>query len=333
VRRTVVFVALIFVATAVHLILSPSQHLDGTGSHGISRPMNSSPAHSKPELAKPLNSEAFKNQFKLLKDPIIHSRAEFQPHQHLPTYPPYTCQCIDQDGSPFASLVEASKEIQTPLDTPVRIVIPNTGVTRPLIGNVLSDVYVANLPARTDRLHYMCAVLEHLKIPAILWPAFPKRHIMVRSFATQVKLAKYNPLLDYSFLRPRPPPTPSGPANTSLPHAMRTIPGPHFRTSQVACYLSHREIWLDVVRRQLPKSVLVLEDDVDIEEEFVPTMEHALEALPDNWAVLWVGSCFEEMRAHSDKIGHRCGCLISEAVDLRHCTAIYSLDKAAPLAQ
>jgi GR25 family glycosyltransferase involved in LPS biosynthesis len=59
------------------------------------------------------------------------------------------------------------------------------------------------------------------------------------------------------------------------------------------------------------KPVLVLEDDVDIEADFLQIMQSALSRLPDEWAVLWVGSCFEERFDHEKKVGHRCACCIA----------------------
>jgi Glycosyltransferase family 25 (LPS biosynthesis protein) len=256
----------------------------------------------------------------LLTPDLIHSSARFQPHLHVPAFHTHACQCPPDDGPPesFAGLKRTSSELTGPLPTPTRIALSRQAARSahhdddPPIAALFADVYVANLPGRADRQHYMCAILQHLRIPAILWPAFPRRHALVRLFAINAKNANFNPLMDYSFLRPPEPPQPpqhdsvADAASNSRSPARRKLPGPHLRTGEAACYLTHREIWLNIAQRRLERPVLVLEDDIEVEEQFVLALEHALRELPRDWAVLWVGSCFEEMHEHKVKVGHRC---------------------------
>jgi hypothetical protein len=253
---------------------------------------------------------ALQAQTALLSQPIIHSAAEFQPQQHLPEYPLHTCSCAIEPvrTDDFSELRRVTHESTDPLDTPVRInASPLNGVAS--IFEILSDVYVANLASRKDRRHYMCEVLRYLNISAVLWPAYPRRHIVVRAYTTQVRAAVYKPGSSYDALK-APQPSPEPDHLTLSPDQQKrkpkqTFSGPRLRSGQAACYLSHREIWHDIKQRRLLKPVLILEDDVDIEVDFVLTMRNALSRLPDDWAVLWVGSCFEEINDHEKKIGPR----------------------------
>ena len=255
------------------------------------------------------------SQFALLNDDIIHASGPFQPHLHLGSYPPLACLCPapPEDTSDLARLARTAHEVSEPLPTPRRLAVPglNEPSEAPIFG-MFSDVYVVNLPNRGDRQHYMCSILVRLRVPAIFWPAFPKHNSVVRAFASNVKHANFNPLMNYYWLQPPPPlpppppPTPPGVTGSGPPLHRKRLPGPHFRAPEVACYLSHREIWLDIVARDLQRPVLLLEDDIDIEEKFEGTMRHVIAQLPADWAVLWVGSCFEETHAHSKKVGHRC---------------------------
>jgi Glycosyltransferase family 25 (LPS biosynthesis protein) len=127
------------------------------------------------------------------------------------------------------------------------------------VWGTLSDAYVITLPQiKPDRYHYICTVLQRVNVPALLWPAFPLSH----------------------------------PATLEWLES----PGISFNISdkEVAIYLAHREIWHSVVARRLEQPVLVLEDDVQIEENFVEALGAAVRRLPDDWAALYVGHCFEE---------------------------------------
>lgn len=66
------------------------------------------------------------------------------------------------------------------------------------------------------------------------------------------------------------------------------------------------QVWINMVERKLGVT-LVLEDDVDMEDDFVEIVRNAIEALPDDWALFWVGHCYEDMQEHGfrTKVGHR----------------------------
>ena len=289
------------VAAACSVILTPALphlHRNGTPAAAANAATALQQAHERPpqRQIETAPAEWVAAQSAVLEEPVIHSVAPFQPHQHIRTLPPYTCNCPEAaEEDPFAGLLAASRDDVNPLATPSRIALAGGGKAR--IMTFLADVYVVNLEARTDRAFYMCSILTALDIPAILWPAFPRRHVIVRTFAAQVKAAQPNPLIDYYFQHP-PPPAP--------PHSPQRIKGPFMRTPPAACYLTHREIWIDIIQRQVTEPVLVLEDDIDVEESFVEALENAVRLLPSDWAVFWVGSCFEEMREHGPPIGHRC---------------------------
>lgn len=80
------------------------------------------------------------------------------------------------------------------------------------------------------------------------------------------------------------------------------------------------QVWLSIVAQNLGPT-LVLEDDVDMEADFVETVSNAVRTLssaaPD-WSLLWVGHCFEDMVEHdaSTKVGHRCALYLCTEANL-----------------
>lgn len=255
-----------------------------------------------------------------LSSAIIHSEAPFQPHMHIgsaKSMPLCTCACpqtLPPGANELHTLAAASHEATQPLPMPQRIARLHASQSGTRAVSQFGEVYVANLAERGDRAHYMCTILQQLQLPAVLWPAFPKRHAVVRAFAAGVKHARHNPLIDYWFLKPPPsrpgPPLATAqsgtpPAPAAVP-AVKRLPGAHFRTPQIACYLTHREIWHNIAHQQHRQPVLVLEDDIEMETDFVGIMARALRELPSDWAFLWVGSCFEEANARTQRVGRRC---------------------------
>ena len=81
---------------------------------------------------------------------------------------------------------------------------------------------------------------------------------------------------------------------------------------EVACYASHVSVWRDAAARAAAGPLLVLEDDADLDANFVASLRGALARLPPDWDVLWVGSCYEEnQQADSpQKVAHRCGAVL-----------------------
>lgn len=146
----------------------------------------------------------------------------------------------------------------------------------------------------------------------------------MRVFGVNVKHAWHNPLVDYWFLKPpavQSPPAPpiwrqSPPRDTPataqpVPPAVPTVkrqPVAHIRAPRIACYLTHREIWHNIVHSGLRKPALILEHDIKMEADFEGIMRQALQDIPHDWAVLWVGSCSEQANNRTQQVGHRCGC-------------------------
>ena len=78
-------------------------------------------------------------------------------------------------------------------------------------------------------------------------------------------------------------------------------------SAEIACWSSHREVWHDIASRRLG-TTLVLEDDVDMEIDVADVLQAAIQSLPDDWAIVWLGHCFEDLVPAEQhvKVGHRC---------------------------
>ena len=119
-------------------------------------------------------------QGQLLSDELIHSPLPFQPHLHvgnLSSLAPIACACPLVSPAAYADLQElsaASHATSEPLPVPRCMAAPDAHTGAHSDALLLGEVYVANLAERADRVHYICAVLRHLRLPAVLWPAFPK---------------------------------------------------------------------------------------------------------------------------------------------------------------
>ena len=68
-----------------------------------------------------------------------------------------------------------------------------------------------------------------------------------------------------------------------------------------ACYLSHVLEWESALQRGLPLLV-VLEDDVILEENFVPELRAILNDLPSSWGLLHLNGCYKKL---GPAFGHR----------------------------
>ncbi|CAG8568507.1 6823_t:CDS:1 [Dentiscutata erythropus] len=62
------------------------------------------------------------------------------------------------------------------------------------------------------------------------------------------------------------------------------------KTSQKACYESHYKVYQSIIANGYD-SVLILEDDVDIEMNIVNIMTDILPDLPTDWDLLYLGHC------------------------------------------
>jgi len=59
------------------------------------------------------------------------------------------------------------------------------------------------------------------------------------------------------------------------------------------CYISHILLWQDMVKENLPFSV-VMEDDVIVERNFAKELNRRLKSLPDRWGVLYLNGCHQK---------------------------------------
>jgi GR25 family glycosyltransferase involved in LPS biosynthesis len=69
-------------------------------------------------------------------------------------------------------------------------------------------------------------------------------------------------------------------------------PGSGFRmgAKPTGCWLSHYMLW-NAMTRMTDDAYLVLEDDAQLDEDFVPKFEQALRDVPSDWAFLHPGHC------------------------------------------
>lgn len=293
---------------------------------------------------------------------FIHSRDPFAPQLHESfSFATEECRC-PQPPDPadlLSSLNILNRQYEAQLPMPVRIArspeahASASSVPRKTqLVDLFSEVFVLNLPDRSDRRHYMCTIMQRLGSEALFWPAFSKYNPIVSAYYSDRKFATSDAIKDY--MPPGPPPptgveqdaqdtSSKGEENSQQTQPVITeiqvpvlsqvegdsnvtsadapasniswgehpAPRPNkrkmFTRAQAACYVSHREVWHNIVHRQLPRPSLVLEDDVDIELEFPEIVGNAIRSLPDDWAVLFVGHCFEEKFSHQDvRIAHRC---------------------------
>eukprot|EP00892_Ulva_mutabilis_P010186 jgi/Ulvmu1/753/UM010_0127.1 len=337
-RRYVILLGLAFVAAAAHVFLgSPVHHETSTtpssttGTAGLHSLVGQS-QQSKSVTRRLWHSKP-RDRFAAREDlgEYIHSTAFFQDSLHEPQDPPMeACSCpAPADADTETAALQHLSQLHMPqLPMPTRIQpLPPSSTPQPDLFAHFAEVYAINLPTRTDRRHYVCSVLQRLNVSALLWPAFSKYSTAVRTYAVQRRTANPDPIFinDPIFL-PDPPPVPPE-AAAEFPPLYKSHPPrkPTFLRSQIACFVSHREVWLDIVAKRFQRPVLILEDDIDPDLNFVESVAAALRHVPDDWAVLWVGHCFEEMQDHTDaKVGHRLYRARSPA-----CTHAYALRNAS----
>lgn len=221
--------------------------------------------------------------------------------------------------------------------------------------DLFSEVFVINLPDRRDRRHYMCTIMQRIGSDALFWPGFSKYSPIVSAYYTDRRYATPDAITGYLPPAPPPPtaaelaapeyiatdskqdtqqqPPPNqiegdselGGLASAVGAASNISWGDHapprpdktkmFTRSQAACYVTHREVWHNIVHRQLHRPSLILEDDVDIELGFPEILDSAMHGIPDDWAVVFVGHCFEEKFSHEDvRITHRYALLCMQVV-------------------
>lgn len=314
-RRSVILLGLAFVAAATHIFLSsPTVQVAKTGDETSPGKASWLPTNraQKQQAHKALYRQAAP-RFRLAEQDsladYIHSTSFFQPDLHsVQEVPVVQCSCPAQpDSNSDTAALDRLTELHKPeLPMPTRIQpLPPGEHQHPQIFDHFAEVYAINLPTRPDRRHYICSILQRLNISALLWPAFSKYTAAVRTYAVQRKTAFPNPIFDEE-----PPPSPQPPVPDAAPPPLYKLHPPRkpsFLRAQIACFVSHREVWLDIAAKDFRRPVLILEDDIDPDLDFVESVAAALRNAPPDWAILWVGHCFEEMQDHSGhKVGHRC---------------------------
>lgn len=226
---------------------------------------------------------------------LIHNTDPWAPHLHADVlYETRECTCPEPPPPPLIiGTANFRMQLRRPppnpkMPAPIRLEWSPDRPPSPLAAAV-AETYVINLPNRTDRRHYMCSLLRHLNLPVTFWPAFPKVHPTIHAYAHQQPAARYNPRLTYVF------------EYKNRPHV------PRMKEAEIACWASHREVWHNVVLRRIERPILVMEDDVDLEVAFGEAVANALAALPSDWAVLWIGHCFEDLAPHNatTRVAHR----------------------------
>lgn len=130
----------------------------------------------------------------LTADNVRSTHAEYEPwlsrqqHRTDPTaYPTTDCNC-DTLGH-----LHAHAKLQAPASLgppalgepgalgPQRIATSGATPFPPSPSDLFSEVYVISLASRLDRRQYMCAALQRLGIPALIWPALPSDSTLVQS--------------------------------------------------------------------------------------------------------------------------------------------------------
>lgn len=83
-------------------------------------------------------------------------------------------------------------------------------------------------------------------------------------------------------------------------YVMSTIKIPHklqlslHERMRFGCYISHALLWQEMVRKNIPFSV-IMEDDVVVERNFTKELNRRLKNLPDKWGVLYLNGCHQKI--------------------------------------
>eukprot|EP01147_Barroeca_monosierra_P005296 gene5296-7068_t len=85
------------------------------------------------------------------------------------------------------------------------------------------------------------------------------------------------------------------------------VVGGHFLTfGSFGCYLAHVNVWREAVKQSTP--VLVLEDDVDLVENFWAELKLTMGELPWNWDRFYAGLMLRPPSSRRDVIRHMTVC-------------------------
>lgn len=313
-RRSVTLLGLAFTAAAVHVFLSsPAGPLGHSGETTAQPLVRSGTAVEKQSHLRAFPAQNAYSRFaeQATVGDYIHSTASFQQHLHEQQEPAIEqCSCPSEpDATSDMAALQHLADLHTPqLPMPTRIQpLPPSPDQQPQIFAHFAEVYAINLPTRPDRRHYACSVLQRLNVSALLWPAFSKYTTAVRTYAMQRRTSFPNPVFANEPPLAPAPPDPEADAEDPRHPGTRPPRAPTFLRAQIACFVSHREVWLDIARKDFQRPALILEDDIDPDVNFVESVAAAMRNVPDDWAILWVGHCFEEMQDHTGaRVGHRC---------------------------
>lgn len=398
VKLSFVLMAVAFLAALTHLF-SSTRYVLNSGSSGTGTPEVVTRSYSAVKETEGTLRErhdelrtALSRRVTATPGTFIHSKEPFAPQLHESfAFETEECRCpqAPDQSDVFSSLNMLSRQQNATMPMPTRVApSPHSSFSTPggerkvQLVDLFSEIYVINLPDRTDRRHYMCTIMQRIGADALLWPGFSKYSPIVSAYFSDRRYAYSDPVTDYSpqdsttpltppavstddvvvwhapptdLQLPSPPPradagstdtetaqrtqqqqVESDPGGDSTPAQHDPDPdadpnadeeteskiswGDHapprrtkrkmFTRAQAACYVTHREVWHNIAHRQLPRPILILEDDVDMELGFPEIVGNAIRSLPSDWAVLFVGHCFEEKVSHEDvRIAHRCATL------------------------
>lgn len=133
------------------------------------------------------------------------------------------------------------------------------------LGDPGDNVFIINLPRRPAKLRHVLAQLHNAGLTATIVDA-----IDGDAFTSQAEVAGLG---------------------------ARTLPGyvghkntlPFLTTGQLGCFMSHFAIWHYMVEHSIP-SAIILEDDFDLQEDFVRRLGESLEeARGEDWNLMYLG--------------------------------------------
>jgi GR25 family glycosyltransferase involved in LPS biosynthesis len=130
------------------------------------------------------------------------------------------------------------------------------------------SMYFINLASSTDRHTAFMEQAKKLELPFKRWEGLDATVMSNKEFIKQYQ--------------------PDGPEGVSY---WALNPLNEKRKREIACFISHRGIWRDIVKRGVKSNagVLICEDDVIFPADFHTKLDSALKALPSDWDGLWIG--------------------------------------------
>lgn len=136
--------------------------------------------------------------------------------------------------------------------------------------NTFNVVYL-NMDGRLDRFENMEKMLTYLGVHYARFPAVEGK----KFFNNKTYLSEYNHAsrvrLDHDKLMQK---------NVT-----------RMSNNQVGCFLSHLLVLLEIAAANTTRPTIVLEDDVDLDKNFVSKFLSALESVPNDWDLLLCGYC------------------------------------------